>query len=276
MAHVEVGVATFGDGSLPLIAGPCVIEDESTLMRTAAALKATCDEASVPWVFKASFDKANRTSRDSYRGPGLREGLEALAAVRQSFDVATTTDIHDPNQAERAAEAVDLLQIPAFLCRQTDLLIAAGRTGLPVNIKKGPFMAPEDMAYAVEKVDAAGAKSVMVTERGTSFGHRDLVVDYRGIVAMRKLGLSVVFDATHAAQRPGAAAGRSGGDRRLAPALGRAAVAVGVDGMFAEVHPDPKRARSDSATQLPLDGFGEILASWQAIHAGVHVWLGNP
>ena len=211
-------------------------------------------------IFKGSFDKANRTSGDSWRGLGLEEGLRILEAVRSETGLPVTTDVHVPSQAAVVAEVVDLLQVPAFLCRQTDLIRACAATGLPVNLKKGQFVAPETMSYAVEK--AAGASGVLVTERGTSFGYGDLVVDFRGFSVMQAIGVPIVFDATHAVQRPSALGGRSGGDRALVRVMGRAAVAAGVDAIFAEVHPDPDRALSDSATQLPLSALAAHVSDW--------------
>lgn len=261
--RVAVGSVPIGDGALALIAGPCVIEDPDELLHVGRRLAEVCRGLGVGFVLKASFDKANRTSGGSRRGPGLRAGLDILRDVRDELGVPVTTDVHEPGQAEAAAEVVDLLQVPAFLCRQTDLLTACARTGRPVNVKKGQFLAPEDAAHIVDKL--AGAGGVLLTERGTSFGHRDLVVDFRGLVTMRALGVPLVFDATHSVQRPGSEAGRSGGDRRFVDALGRAAAAVGVDAWFAEVHPDPPRAHSDAHTQMPLHGFEAVLAGWVAV-----------
>ncbi|MEZ4239894.1 MAG: 3-deoxy-8-phosphooctulonate synthase [Myxococcota bacterium] len=267
MTPVDVGGVRFGGPQLALVAGPCAIEDAETTLSAARGLAAIARELGVPWVFKASFDKANRTSGGSFRGVGLTEGLAVLRAVRDELGVPVTTDVHEPGQAEAVAEVAALLQIPAFLCRQTDLLVAAGRTGRAVNVKKGPFLAPRDLGHAVEKAAAAGAGGVLVTERGTTFGYGDLVVDFRSLVWLRELGVPVVFDATHSAQRPAAHGDRSGGDRALGVALGRAAAAVGVDALFAEVHPDPARARSDADTQLPLGGFRDVLRSWLAVDA---------
>jgi 2-dehydro-3-deoxyphosphooctonate aldolase (KDO 8-P synthase) len=262
---VRVGGIEIGGGSLALIAGPCVIEDHDLVRRVGAELAALCRPLGVPYVLKASFDKANRTAGTSFRGLGLAEGLSILASVKAELGVPVTTDVHDPAQADEVAEVADLLQIPAFLCRQTDLLVACGRTGRPVNLKKGQFLAPDDVGPAVDKLRDAGAAGVLVTERGTTFGHHDLVVDFRGLVVMRELGVPVVFDATHSVQRPGGHGSRSGGDRRFAPALGAAAAAVGVDALFAEVHPDPPSARSDPDTQLPLAGFADVLRRWVAV-----------
>jgi 2-dehydro-3-deoxyphosphooctonate aldolase (KDO 8-P synthase) len=255
-----------GGPALVLIAGPCVIESASHAHKMAAALKEIANHVGLPFVFKASFDKANRTAVDAFRGPGLDEGLEILGDIRSSLGVCVTTDVHTPQQAIRAAEVVDLLQIPAFLCRQTDLLVEAGRTGLPVNIKKGQFQAPWDMAPAIEKVRTGGDGGVMLTERGASFGYNNLVVDLRSLVAMAQMGVPVCFDATHATQSPGSAGRHSGGDRRLAPVLARGAVAAGVDAVFLEVHDNPDEALSDAAVQLPIDTLEPLLSSLMAFH----------
>ena len=241
-----------GGAPLALIAGPCVIEGETFTLRLAERLAARASRRRIPLVFKASFDKANRTSGASFRGPGLGEGLRILARIRRATGLPVTTDVHETRQVPAAAEAVDLLQIPAFLARQTDLLAAAGRAGRPVNLKKAQFMAPEDMAHAVAKVRAAGARDVLVTERGTSFGYHNLVVDMRSLEALRRLPAAVVFDATHSVQRPAGLGASSGGDREYVPALVRAACAVGVDALFLEVHPDPARAKSDGTNAWPL------------------------
>ena len=226
-----------------LIAGPCVMESEAVVTRVCAALRAICAELDLPLVFKSSFDKANRTSSTSFRGPGLDRGLELLAGVRARFGVPVTTDVHEPGQCAAVGQAVDLLQVPAFLCRQTDLLEAAAASGVPVNVKKGQFLAPWDMRHAVEKL-AGGAKNagVMLTERGASFGYNNLVVDMRSLGILGDLGVPVCFDATHSVQLPGGQGATSGGQRKHIPALARAALAVGVDALFMEVHDDPDRA----------------------------------
>ncbi len=229
------------------------------LLETAEALAKTCGDLGVPLVFKSSYDKANRTSGGSGRGPGIRAGLDALAQVRRRVGLPVLTDVHEAAQAAEAAEVADILQVPAFLCRQTDLLAACGRTGRPVNIKKGQFLAPGDMAHAAQKALDAGAPAALLCERGSCFGYRDLVVDMRALVEMRDLGHPVVFDATHSVQQPGAGQGETGGARRLAAPLARAAVAVGISGLFVEAHPDPGRAVSDRATQLPLARFRDFL-----------------
>ncbi len=255
-----------GDG-LPLfvVAGPCVIESRQLCIDVAGRMKETCDELGLPYVFKASFDKANRTSISSFRGVGLEAGLRVLGQVKEQVGVPVLTDIHIPDQAPAVAEVVDVLQIPAFLCRQTDLLVAAARTGAAVNIKKGQFMAPEDMKYAAEKVTLMGNERVMLCERGTCFGYRDLVVDMRSIVRMKTIGHPVIFDATHSTQRPGALGSRSGGERQMIPALAQAAVAVGVDGVFLEVHPDPDTALSDAASMLHINAASGLLEQLKAI-----------
>lgn len=252
----------FGTGApLALIAGPCVIESEEH----AHFLAREIGRIAGPFVFKASFDKANRSSLSSYRGPGLKEGLRILAGVkREGYPVLT--DIHEPAQAGPAAEVADILQIPAFLCRQTDLLVEAGRTGRTVNIKKGQFVAAEDMRYAADKVASTGNTKILLTERGTSFGYHNLVVDMRGLAIMRDLGYPVVFDATHSVQLPGGAGNASGGDARFIEPLARAAVAAGVDGLFVEVHEAPERALSDGPNSLRLDKLGALLATLRRIH----------
>jgi 2-dehydro-3-deoxyphosphooctonate aldolase (KDO 8-P synthase) len=254
---------SLGDGSpLALIAGPCVIESEEHVLHMAREIA----KIAGPFVFKASFDKANRSSIGSYRGPGLDEGVRILAGVR-AMGIPVLTDIHEPCQAQRAAEAADILQIPAFLCRQTDLLVAAGRTGRVINIKKGQFVAPQDMRHAAEKVASTGNERIILTERGTTFGYNNLVVDMRGLAIMRELGWPVVFDATHSVQLPGAAGSASGGQPKFIPPLARAAAAAGVDGLFVEVHNEPERALSDGANALRLDLLEGLLETLRAIHA---------
>src|SRR5579862_8288751 len=247
-----------GDGSpLALIAGPCVIESEEHVHKLASAISKIAKELGVPFVFKASFDKANRSSVKSYRGPGLKEGLRILKGVRDR-GIAVLTDIHEPSQAAVAAEAVDILQIPAFLCRQTDLLVEAGRTGRVVNIKKGQFVSPHDIRLAADKVASTGNTRIMLTERGSSFGYNNLVVDMRGLAIMKEFGYPVVFDATHSVQLPGAAGTASGGEPQFIAPLARAAVAAGVDAVFMEVHEAPERALSDGANALRLDLLGPL------------------
>jgi 2-dehydro-3-deoxyphosphooctonate aldolase (KDO 8-P synthase) len=255
-------MAAWSFGRRPfLIAGPCVVEAGDVLPRVAEALAQLAAERGLPVCFKASFDKANRSTAEAARGPGLEEGLRALERVRASSGLPVLTDIHEPGQAPAAAQVADVLQIPAFLCRQTDLLVAAGRTGRPVNVKKGQWMQPEAMAGAADKVRRAGGAEVAVTERGTFFGYGDLVVDMRSFERLRSAtGAAVIFDATHSVQRPGRGeAGASGGDRDFIPPLLAAAAVAGADGFFLETHPDPARAPSDAATQWPLDRLAELL-----------------
>jgi len=249
---------------LALIAGPCVLESAALSLEVATFLADLSCRLAFPVVFKGSFDKANRSAASSHRGPGVEEGLRILAVVKARFGLPVTTDIHEPAQAQRVAEVVDLLQIPAFLCRQTDLLTAAGETGRPVNVKKGQFMAPGDMKNAVDKVTATGNQAVLVTERGTTFGYNNLVVDYRGLPLMRTI-CPVVFDATHSVQRPAGAGTVSAGDREFVAPLARAAVAAGVDALFLEIHPDPDRALSDGPNSLPLTAVEPLLRTLLAL-----------
>ncbi len=265
---------SLGDGHpLALIAGPCVIESAEHVAFLSAELAKITGRLGIPFIFKASFDKANRSSVNSYRGPGLTEGLRILKTVHDS-GIPVLTDIHEPGQAEPAAEAVDVLQIPAFLCRQTDLLVAAGRTGKAVNIKKGQFVAPADMRFAAEKVASTGNKNISLTERGASFGYNNLVVDMRGLKIMRDpsiggWGYPVIFDATHSVQLPGAAGTASGGQPEFIAPLARAAVAVGIDGLFIEVHEAPERAKSDGTNALRLDLLEPLLTQLLRIRAAV-------
>lgn len=238
---------------LLIIAGPCSIESAQLCQKVASTMKEVCGRLDLPYVFKASFDKANRTSISSYRGPGLDEGLDVLQMVKDEVGVPVITDIHLPQQAEPVAEVVDMIQIPAFLSRQTDLLVSAADTGLPVHVKKGQFLAPEDMEHVADKIASRGNERILLCERGSSFGYGNLVVDFRGHAIMHALGYPVIFDATHSTQRPGGLGGKSGGDREMAPILARAAVAAGADGVFIETHPDPEAALSDAATMIPLD-----------------------
>jgi 2-dehydro-3-deoxyphosphooctonate aldolase (KDO 8-P synthase) len=266
MAMVTIGPVQLGGGApLALIAGPCVIEGRAHTVELAGAIAEIARQAGVPLIFKASFDKANRTSGWSYRGPGLDAGLQILAEVKRACGVPVLTDIHEAAQAQPAAAVCDVLQIPAFLCRQTDLLQAAARSGAAVNIKKGQFVAPWDMAHAIEKVRAEGNARVSLTERGTSFGYRNLVVDMRALEIMRGFGVPVIFDVTHSLQLPGGAGDASGGERQYGAGLLRAAVACGVDGLFIEVHERPEQALSDAATQWPLNGLAELLEQALAV-----------
>lgn len=241
-----------GGDKLTILAGPCVIESQEILEQTAEGLKKITQKLDINFVFKSSFDKANRSSIDSYRGPGLEKGLEMLAKIKKDFDLPIVTDIHTPDQAAIAAEVADILQIPAFLCRQTDLLIAAAKTGKIVNIKKGQFLAPEQMKPLIKKVEDSGNSNILLTDRGTTFGYNNLVSDFRAIPIMQDLGYPVIFDATHSVQLPGAQGECSGGDRRFVPVLAKAAMAVGAKGLFFEVHPDPDKAFCDGPNMIAL------------------------
>ncbi len=249
----------FGGGGIAFIAGPCVIEGEEFTVRHARRVADIAQKHGVPAIFKCSFDKANRTSGKSFRGPGLEEGLRILARVKRDTGLPVLTDVHAPDQCARAAEGVDVLQIPAFLCRQTDLLLAAARTGRAVNVKKGQFLAPDDMKNVAEKLREGGCEDVLLTERGASFGYHDLVVDMRGLVTMRAFA-PVCFDATHAVQRPGSQGNATGGDRTMAPVLARAAAAVGIDALFCEVHEDPDQALSDGPNSLTFAMWDSLVA----------------
>jgi 2-dehydro-3-deoxyphosphooctonate aldolase (KDO 8-P synthase) len=259
--EIRDGLAVGGDSPLLIIAGPDMIESEAHALRMAASLAELVRARGLALVFKASFDKANRTSLGSARGPGLEEGLRILRRVKDETGLAVTTDFHTPDQAAAVAQVADLLQVPAFLCRQTDMLLAAGRTGRAVNVKKGQFLAPWDVAPIVEKVRSTGNERVLLTERGTSFGYNNLVVDFRSLPRMRAQGVPVCFDATHSVQLPGGRGGTSGGEREYIAPLARAAVAVGVDALFFEVHDDPSRALCDGPNQIPLHEFPDLLDS---------------
>lgn len=254
-----------GGDRLAIVAGPCMLESAELGLEVALALKEACAARGFGYIFKASFDKANRTSIHSRRGPGLERGLEWLAGIKNKADVPVLTDIHESYQAALVAEVADMIQIPAFLCRQTDLLAAAAGTGLPINLKKAQFLAPEDMRSAVEKCRESGASGVVLCERGSAFGYRQLVVDYRSLVTMRGFGCPVMFDATHSVQSPGGLGSASGGDRRFALPLARAALGIGVDALFLEVHPDPDRAMSDGPNMVPLDRAGRLLDQIEAL-----------
>jgi 2-dehydro-3-deoxyphosphooctonate aldolase (KDO 8-P synthase) len=257
-------------GRLSLIAGPCVIESEELCLQVGASLKKTCDRLGISYVFKASYDKANRTSGKSFRGPGIEAGLETLAKVRKKIGVPVLTDVHTEEQVAASAEVVDVLQIPAFLCRQTDLIDAAARTGKIVNLKKGQFLSPKEMGQVVDKARAAGAKKLLVTERGTTFGYNNLVADMRSIPIMRGFGFPVIFDATHSVQLPGGGGDKSSGQREFAPVLARCALAAGANGIFIETHPQPDRALSDGPNMIPLKEMPALLADllkiWRASH----------
>ena len=249
------------DQPLTLIAGPCVIENEALTLEIAQRLKSICDNHDVSLIFKASFDKANRTSLNSYRGPGIEKGLRILQKIRNETSLPVTTDIHEASQAAEVAQVCDLLQIPAFLARQTDLLVAAANTGKAVNVKKGQFMAPTDMKFVIEKLRGSDCGNILVTERGTFFGYGKLINDFSGILTMQSFGVPVVFDATHSVQQPGSAAGITLGNREMVAPLARAAVAVGVDALFIETHPDPQSSPSDAANIFPLDHVDDLLTS---------------
>lgn len=260
MKKIRIHDVTVGGGSpLVLIAGPCVVEGREITLRTAERIELIATKNSIPFIFKSSYKKANRTSGSSFIGIGMEKALKILAEVKRELEVPILTDIHSEAEAEIAAEVADVLQIPAFLCRQTELLQAAGRTGKVVNIKKGQFMAPEDMCLQAEKVEAVGNRKVMLTERGTTFGYHNLVVDMRSLVIMRGLGYPVVFDVTHSVQLPGGEKDRSGGRPEFIFPLARAGVAAGCDALFVETHPNPKRALSDASSQLPLELLGKLI-----------------
>lgn len=265
MNDFEIGSVHVGSRALFLIAGPCVIESEAHARFMADSIQRITSDLGVPYIFKASYDKANRTSVKGFRGPGLEEGTRILRGIAEATGLPVITDVHQADDCERVAEAVDVLQIPAFLCRQTDLLLAAARTGRAVNIKKGQFVAPWDMSYAVEKVTGTGNPRVLLTERGFSFGYNNLVVDMRSLAIMRKLA-PVVFDGTHSVQTPSSAGGQSGGQPEFIPVLARAAVAAGVDGIFLEVHNDPANAKSDGANALDLKQLRPLLENLVDIH----------
>ncbi len=272
MPHtVKAGKVVLGGSRLFVIGGPCVLESKDLAFRVCEGLQSVCAELDIAYVFKASYDKANRTSARSFRGPGPEEGLELLARVREKFGVPVLTDVHLPAEAEQAARAVDVLQVPAFLCRQTDLLLACGETGLPVNVKKGQFMAPWDMRQVVDKIRSADNSGIMLCERGTCFGYNNLVVDMRGLAVMKSLGYPVVFDGSHSVQLPGAGASgkSSGGERVFAPVLIRAALAAGADGLFLETHPHPDKALCDGPNMLPLAKMKGLLASAKRVFEAV-------
>ena len=254
-----------GGGPLMIIAGPCVIESRDVVFHTAARLKEICSALGLPYVLKSSYDKANRSSVSSFRGPGLERGLQVLSDARASFGVPVISDVHSVDEVEAAAQALDALQIPAFLSRQTGLILAVSRTGKPGNIKKGQFLSPQEMGNAVEKFTSTGNRSLMLTERGSAFGYNNLVVDMRGIPIMRAFGYPVVFDATHSVQLPGGQGARSGGQREFALTLAKAAVAAGADGIFIEVHPEPEKALCDGPNMIALDDVHEFLAALKRI-----------
>ncbi len=263
--EVRIGDCTIGGKAFAFIGGPCVIEGRDITLRIAGRLAALTSRAGIPFIFKASYDKANRTSVENFRGPGIDEGLKILAKVREEFKVPVLTDVHSPEEATIASEVVDVLQVPALLSRQTDLLVACGKTGKPVNIKKGQFMAPYQMKYAIGKVESTGNREILVTERGTSFGYNNLVNDFRAFPIMEDFGYPLVFDATHSVQLPGGAGGASTGERRFVFPLARAAIAIGVDAIFMEVHEDPERALCDGPNSVPLDELPAMLETLKRI-----------
>jgi 2-dehydro-3-deoxyphosphooctonate aldolase (KDO 8-P synthase) len=264
---VNVGDFPLGSGRLAFIAGPCVIESKSLTLEVAYALKEYAQGMEVPLIFKASFDKANRTAASSFRGPGLHRGLEILAQVKEEVGLPVISDVHEVQQVSIAASVLDIIQIPAFLCRQTDLIQAAARTGKPLNLKKGQFLAPWDMMQAVSKATQAGNSALLLTERGTQFGYNNLVVDFRSLPIMRSFGFPVVMDVTHSVQLPGGQGSCSGGDRQFVPCLARAAVAVGVDVLFMEVHPNPDKALCDGPNSLPLAAVPGLWQELLELHA---------
>ena len=255
------------DGEMPaFIIGPCVIEDENFTWKIAKKLVELSDKLHFPLIFKASYDKANRTSIDSFRGPGAKDGCKILGQIGKELGVPVTTDVHTVEEIEIASEFIDFIQIPAFLCRQTDLIISAGRSGRPVNVKKGQFLSPTDIAPIASKLESAGCKEYLFTERGSTFGYNNLVADMRSLFWIRDQGYRVIFDATHSVQRPGGLGDKSSGDGYLAPVLARAAIATGCDGVFIETHPDPKDAKSDGPNQVPLDKIESLIKKLMAIH----------
>lgn len=263
---IRIGNIEIGTGIFCLMAGPCVIEDEKTLLRSAEFLKRICSDESVPLIFKSSFDKANRTSIGSYRGPGMEKGLEMLMKVKETFEIPVVTDIHSSSQVKPVSRVADIIQVPAFLCRQTDLLVESGMSGKPVNIKKGQFLSPWDAKNMIEKVVSTGNRNVIITERGTTFGYNNLVTDFRSLPIMRSFGYPVFYDATHSVQEPGKLGGASGGNREYVPFLAKAAVAVGCDGLFMEVHPEPEKALSDGPNMLRLSDVKKLLRQLKEIH----------
>ncbi|MBI3609720.1 MAG: 3-deoxy-8-phosphooctulonate synthase [Nitrospirae bacterium] len=267
MQTIKLSHFTIGQGRrLFLIAGPCVIEAEKLMVETARQIKKIAADLSIPLIFKSSYDKANRSSGRSFRGPGLVKGLKILRKIKEEFELPVLSDIHTVQEADAAAEVLDIIQIPAFLCRQTDLLVAAAKTGCIVNVKKGQFMAPWEMGNAVEKIESAGCRKILLTDRGVSFGYNNLVSDMRAIPIMQRFGYPVVFDATHSVQLPGAAGKSSSGQREFVPTLARAAVAAGCDGLFMEVHPDPDHAPSDGPNMVPLKELPALLRQVKRIH----------
>ena len=266
MRDIKVGNVIFGKDNLGIIAGPCVIENRDHSLEMSYAIKEVSENVGIPIIFKSSFDKANRTSIKSFRGPGIQEGMRILSDVKTETGLKVLTDIHSPDQAGLVSDVVDIIQIPAFLSRQTDLLIAAAKTGKPINIKKGQFLAPWDVEHIVKKVEESGSQNILLTDRGTQFGYNNLVADMRAIPLMKQFGYPVIFDATHSAQLPGGSGGHSSGMRDMIPTLARAAVAAGCNGVFMEVHNNVDKAKSDAATQWPLDKLATLLIELKKIH----------
>ena len=266
MRDIKVGNVIFGKDNLGIIAGPCVIENRDHSLEMSYAIKEVSEDVGIPIIFKSSFDKANRTSIKSFRGPGIQEGMRILSDVKTETGLKVLTDIHSPDQAGLVSDVVDIIQIPAFLSRQTDLLIAAAKTGKPINIKKGQFLAPWDVEHIVKKVEESGSQNILLTDRGTQFGYNNLVADMRAIPLMKQFGYPVIFDATHSAQLPGGSGGYSSGMRDMIPTLARAAVAAGCNGVFMEVHNNVDKAKSDAATQWPLDKLATLLIELKKIH----------
>ena len=266
MRDIKVGNVIFGKDNLGIIAGPCVIENRDHSLEMSYAIKEVSEDVGIPIIFKSSFDKANRTSIKSFRGPGIEEGMRILSDVKTETGLKVLTDIHSPDQAGLVSDVVDIIQIPAFLSRQTDLLIAAAKTGKPINIKKGQFLAPWDVEHIVKKVEESGSQNILLTDRGTQFGYNNLVADMRAIPLMKQFGYPVIFDATHSAQLPGGSGGHSSGMRDMIPTLARAAVAAGCNGVFMEVHNNVDKAKSDAATQWPLDKLATLLIELKKIH----------
>ena len=267
MNKVSIGNVIYEEGQLPLIGGPCVIESRDHSLKIAESIISITDSLNIPFIFKSSFDKANRSASDSFRGPAIQEGLQILSDVKKELGIPVLTDVHLPDQCKEVGEVVDVLQIPAFLCRQTDLLYAAGETGKVVNIKKGQFLAPDKMRFAADKVLSAGNKNILLTERGSSFGY-GLVSDMTSIPTMQKTGYPVIFDATHSAQLPGGDK-TTGGNRKIIPTIAKAAVAAGCNGLFMEIHDNPDKAKSDAATQWPLDELDSLLSIIIKVHEAV-------
>lgn len=273
MNEVRIGEIRIGRRNpLALIAGPCVIENEAVTFTTAERLKEVCDRLGLSLIFKSSYDKANRTSGSSFRGLGIDKGLKILSDVKKRFSIPVISDVHSVEEVKPASEVLDALQIPAFLCRQTDLILASSRTGKPVNVKKGQFLAPWDVKHIIEKFTSTGNENLLITERGTSFGYNNLVVDFKGFPIIRSFGYPVVFDVTHSLQLPGGQGSYSGGQREFASPLARAAVATGVEGLFIEVHPDPSQALSDTSTMVPLHEIERLLQQTKTIHEMMRRW----